>query len=660
MRTFTIRSGAPGAFRIDYEKELNPEQLEAVVCPEGPALVLAGAGTGKTRTVTYRVARLIESGMKPDSLMLVTFTNKAAREMLQRVESVLGLNLRGLWGGTFHHIGNILLRRHAKLLGYESNYSILDREDAVDLVDTCVADAGIDKQRWRFPKADIVQSIISLTVNTGDSIARVVSTRMPHFIPMAEEIEKVAVRYELRKQELNVMDFDDLLSNWLRLMREQPAVLEQYGSQFRQILVDEYQDTNYIQAAIIDLMASSHKNLFVVGDDAQSIYSFRGADFENIISFPKRYADARVFRLTTNYRSTPEILSLANASIRQNRRQFKKELHAVRPEGQSPALLAVRDVYQQAGFVAQRMMDLHGDGMDFGKMAVLYRSHYQSMEIQMELTRHGIPFEIRSGLRFFEQAHIKDVTAYLRIAVNPKDEIAWFRVLRLIPGVGKVSAKKIGAALIPMDDPLGGLIEGAADKLVRKASRKDFDRMIELMARLRAPDIQANPAEMIRMVMAGGYEEYLFAEYPNASARVEDIEQLAEYSTAYAGTAELLSSLALVSTMGDNAADDEGENEKVVLSSIHQAKGLEWAVVFLIWLCEGRFPSARAVSEQDEEEERRLFYVATTRAREELYLLYPRSAPGAGGTMLLGPSRFILELPGNVYERCAVEERYVY
>ncbi len=658
MKKYVITHRTPGKFQIDYEKELNAEQYQAVAHESGAGLVLAGAGTGKTRTVTYRVARLMETGISPASILLLTFTNKAAREMLQRVELVLKANLRGLWGGTFHHVGNLILRRHADQIGFNRNFSILDREDASDLIESCVNELGIDRKKWQFPKAGILQTLIGLSANTGDSLEQTVTSRMPHFVGLLNDISRVAERYQTRKLTLNLMDFDDLLTNWLRLFEEHPRVLEYYGLQFQHVLVDEYQDTNRLQARLIDLLASVHGNVFVVGDDAQSIYSFRGASFENIISFPERYPEVTVYRLTTNYRSTPQVLALANASIRNNRRQFPKDLHAVRSDGEIPSLVPVRDVYQQSEFVIQRVLDLNAEGLSFKDMAVLYRSHYHSMEIQMELTKHGIPFEIRSGLRFFEQAHVKDVTAYLRIVVNPFDELAWVRVLRLIPGVGKVTAHRIAGTVMGAAEPLGALLEGAADRLVKRNMRVPFDRFLEVMARLRNTEMTERPAEMIREVMASGYEEHLQANYPNAASRAEDIEQLAQYASGYRNVEALLSELALMSTTGEASEDESYEKDRLILSSVHQAKGLEWAAVFVVWLSEGRFPSARSTRAEDEEEERRLFYVAATRAKDELYLIHPASAAGYGGLSFLSPSRFLAELPEAVYERCEVSERY--
>ena len=658
MKKFTITNRPTGGFHIDYERELNPEQYAAVSGADGPSLVLAGAGTGKTRTVTYRVAWLVESGLSPGAMLLVTFTNKAAREMLQRVESVLRTSLHGLWGGTFHHIGNLILRRHAESIGFKSNYSILDREDSKDLIDSCVGDLGIDRKKWNFPKADVVQTIVSLASNTGRPLESVVIDGFPHFAGLTGELSRVAERYRTKKQELNLMDFDDLLTHWVRLFEEHDEIRARYAGRFEQVLVDEYQDTNHVQARIVDLTASEHGNVFVVGDDAQSIYSFRGADFENILSFPERYPEARLFRLTTNYRSTPQVLGLANASIRHNRRQFPKDLHAVRPDGEPPMLVPLRDVSQQARFVVQRIKEMAMEGRSLREIAVLYRSHYHSMEIQMELTRHGVPFEIRSGLRFFEQAHIKDVTSYLRIVANPNDELAWSRALRLLPGVGKVTTRKVLSVLLAAADPLAALLDGAADRLIKKSARPHFDRFLEMMVRLRDPSFMDRPSEMIREVMRSGYEEVLYAAYPNAASRAEDVEQLAQYATGFENVDALLSELALVSTVGEGTAEDVHDEERVVLSSIHQAKGLEWEGVFLVWLCEGRFPSGRSTTQAQEEEERRLFYVAVTRARDELYLCYPASGSGHGGLTFFSPSRFLSELPENVFERCVVEDAW--
>jgi len=360
--------------------------------------------------------------------------------MLSRVELLLKRDVKGICGGTFHHVGNMILRKHAKLIGDESNYTILDRGDSKGLIDSCVGEAKIDVKARRFPKAELLQSIFGLTTNTGRKIVNVVAYNYSQFESLTDEIEGIARLYKERKRKHNLMDFDDLLYYWWKLLSENADVAERYARKFLHVLVDEYQDTNLLQAKIIDILASRHRNLMVVGDDSQSIYSFRGAHFQNIIKFHKVYPDAKLYKLEINHRSTPEILNLANESIANAKEKFDKTLQPKRPEGQKPIVIPVSTVYEQASFIAQRMLELREEGLSLNEMAVLYRSHYQSMEIQMELTKRGIPFEIRSGIRFFEEAHIKDVLAHLKIFHNPRDEISWNRVLKLLEKIGPRTA----------------------------------------------------------------------------------------------------------------------------------------------------------------------------------------------------------------------------
>ena len=662
MRTYKVRPH----FLLDYEGELNPQQLAVVKAARGPILVIAGAGSGKTRVVTYRVAYLIESGVDPASILLVTFTNKAAREMLHRV----GLLVPGagevggrVWGGTFHHIGNRILRRHAPLVGYEPNYTILDREDAKSLMEACITDLKINPKGSRFPKGEVLEDLLGLAINRRRPIDDLVLERYPFFYELLDDIRAVTERYRKRKRELNAMDFDDLLFYWEALLREHPEVRARYGEQFQHVLVDEYQDTNLIQADIVDLLAGRHKNLMVVGDDSQSIYSFRGANFANILSFPERYPEARVFKLELNYRSTPQILQLANVSIMQNRYQFPKELQTVRSAGAMPSLFPAQDVMEQASFVAERVAEIHEGGTPLSQIAVLYRAHYHSMELQMELTRRGIPFEVRSGLRFFEQAHIKDVSAYLKIICNPSDELAWKRVLQLYPRVGKATAEKIWRMISSgASDPRMAVDAKEVGQKIPAGVRENWRLFSRTLARLRDPKMTSDPAGMIELVLKEGYEAYLQSRYPNYESRTDDLRQLAAFAGQYSSCQDFLSELALLTSMEGETTPVRGrdENGTVKLSSVHQAKGLEWSVVFIIWLAEGRFPSLRSLSEsggEGEEEERRLFYVAVTRARDELYLCYPRFAPDRGGReMIQRPSRFISELSGKGYERLATDD----
>jgi DNA helicase-2/ATP-dependent DNA helicase PcrA len=634
---------------IDYEKELNPEQRRVVMEEAGPLLVIAGAGSGKTRTLTYRVARLVEKGVPPERILLATFTNKAARSMLSRVSSLIGREIGGLWGGTFHRCAHLTLRAHADRLGYERNFSILDSEDSRQLLNTCIAECGLAEKSEKFPRGEVVGEMISLAVNTEAPLEEVIGNRFPFFLHRTEEIAAVAERYRERKRALNVMDFDDLLFNWRELLLRFPEVLEAYAGRFLHVLVDEYQDTNRLQAEIMDLIASGHRNLMVVGDDSQSIYSFRGANFENIMRFPERYPDCRIFKLETNYRSTPEILRLANLCIENNENQFQKTLKAIREGGIRPVLAPAKNVLQQADFVAQRILELHRSGIPLGEIAVLYRAHYHSMEVQMEMTRRGIPFEIRSGIRFFEQAHIKDVTCYLRILVNPLDEMAWRRVLALYGKIGKVTAEKVWRFVSAQADPRTAIL---ADGFAKSAARTAIPGLARFQEtfRLLQDSADAGPVELIDAVLKSGYSDLLRERYSDAASREEDLIQLAGFSSRFGSLADFLSELALLTNMTEEDSREGVPGDRVVLSSIHQAKGLEWTAVLMIWCSEGMMPLARALKEPGgEEEERRLFYVATTRAKDELYLCYPLTDYSRGmGHLPVSPSRFILELsPGT-------------
>jgi len=653
-------------FLLDYDGELNPQQLAVVKATGGPILVIAGAGSGKTRVVTYRVAYLIESGVDPSRILLLTFTNKAAREMLQRVE-LLVPNAGGaggrVWGGTFHHIGNRILRRHAPLVGYQPNYSILDRDDAKKLMNSCLSDLKINPRKSRFPKGEVIGSLWGLAVNTRKPIAEIVLERVPYFHGFLDDIQAVVERYRNRKRELNVMDFDDLLFYWETLLREHPEVRKRYNEQFQHLLVDEYQDTNRLQADVLDLLAKQYGNIMVVGDDSQSIYSFRGANFANILTFPERYPGSKIYKLEVNYRSTPEILHLANTSIVHNRYQFPKELQTIRPPGSRPFLVPVQDIMEQASFVAQKLEEINQQGVPLAQMAVLYRAHYHSMELQMELSRRRIPYEVRSGLRFFEQAHIKDVSSYLKITSNPLDELAWKRVLLLYPKIGKSTAHKIWQMVLSgFLNPQTAMDAPEVLQKIPGRVRENWRLFSRTLSMLRDLEKTSGPGAMIERVLQEGYESYLQSKYPDYESRMDDLRQLAAFAYRYSSCQDFLSELALLTSLEGESTPVRGrdENGTVKLSSVHQAKGLEWSVVFIIWLAEGRFPSVRSLLEsggEGEEEERRLFYVAITRARDKLFLCYPRFAPDRGRrNMIQRPSRFIAELSGVGYERFAPEE----
>jgi DNA helicase-2/ATP-dependent DNA helicase PcrA len=695
VRKYTLKPAVrpQKTYRVPYEDQLNHEQLEVVMAGDGPMLVIAGAGSGKTRTLTYRVSRLIEDGVDPSDILLVTFTNKASREMLSRVEQLVTIDTRRIWGGTFHSIGNRLLRRYAEPLGYRSNFTILDDEDSKEMMESAISSLGIKTLEKRFPKGDVLLDIYSFLINTRTPLELHLEQNYPHFMVYTDEMVNVFRRYKERKRDANAMDFDDLLVFWKVLLDDHEAVSEALKRRFRSILVDEYQDTNKLQADIIDAMASVKRNVMVVGDDAQSIYSFRGASFENILTFPLRFPEATIYKLETNYRSTRQILNLANSSIARNRFQFRKELHAVRGDGPDPAVVGVDDVYEQANFIAQRILELRDEGEKLSDIAVLYRSHYQSLELQMELSRRLIPYEIRSGVRFFEQAHIKDVLAYLKIVTNTRDELSWKRTLKLYPKVGEKTAAEVWGRISEAVNPLEKFLRGM-DVSGRGVS-ESLRSLRSVLGLLDGEGMKHNPSESIRTVVERGYGDYARAKFANAQARLDDLEQLSQYALRYEDVTQFLDEVALANPIaGEDVATVGPEDEKIVLSSVHQAKGLEWRVVFVMWLADGRFPSQRALRVPGgiirvepsrvhdalpllegavddapvideagtrelvipgEEEERRLFYVAITRAMQELYLVFPVMARDRSGMdILMEPSRFVRELPGEVYEKWVI------
>jgi DNA helicase-2/ATP-dependent DNA helicase PcrA len=664
-RDYVLQPFQPAVdLQIDYAAELNEQQHAAVTAPPGPSLVIAGAGSGKTRTLTYRVAFLLEQGIPPDRILLLTFTNKAAKEMMLRVTDLLGQKMEALWGGTFHSIGNRVLRRYSDFLGYQRDFTIMDREDARHLITTCIAEAGIDRKKIEFPKAEVLGEIISMSLNTRKPLRQFLEHEYDYFSNVAPRIEDVEKRYAARKRDANAMDFDDLLALWLKLLEEHEDVRETYQRRFQFILVDEYQDTNKLQSDLIDLLAARHHNVMVVGDDAQSIYAWRGANYQNILKFPERYPETKIYKIETNYRSTPEILTVANAAIAANTQQFTKELAPARKSGNRPALVVCEDASQQALFITQRVLQLHEEGVSLHKMAVLYRSHFHALELQLELTRRQIPFTITSGVRFFEQAHVKDVTAYLKMATNPRDELSFKRIAQLLPGIGAKGADKLwktfekGSAARgasgprESETPVALQLQSCAESVPKKAA-VPWAQLVATMAQLEQE--KADASKMIRLVIDAGYDEHLKENYTNYLSRSEDLQGLASFANQFKTIEDFLTQLALLTNVD---AEDERpvqkDDEELRLSTIHQAKGLEFDAVFVIMLCEGLFPTSRSLEFPDAiEEERRLMYVAITRARNELYLTYPliRTAPG-GVPERQEPSRFLAEIPSDLVEEC--------
>jgi DNA helicase-2/ATP-dependent DNA helicase PcrA len=637
---------------IDFEKALNEEQYSVVTAEDGPMLVLAAAGTGKTRTLVYRVAYLVEHGIAADRILLLTFTNKAAREMLDRSTSLVGLGISGVWGGTFHHMANRMLRRYGSLLGYPADYTILDRDDSRTLVSECVKMLGF--QGKEFPKRDVLLQIFGSAANTEQPIEDIVDERFHELEVDAADIVAVHRAFVERKKGLGAMDFDDMLTKCLQLFREHPDVLERYQQQFIYVLVDEYQDTNTIQAQLVDSIAERHRNLMVVGDDFQSIYSWRGADFRNILSFSDRYADAREFRLETNYRSVPEILDVANACIAGNPEQFQKVLRPTRESYKKPKVATLRDGDDQARYVVGQISKFLGEGYRASEIAVLYRAHFHAMEVQLALARANIPYIITSGVRFFEQAHIKDVCSLLRILENPSDELAFSRLIQLLGGVGPMTAIKIWKKLGRNFDVSSKPQQGIVEQSLKSRAKEGWKEIRSVFPASKEADTAEEGGREIEAFLECFYAQYAEATFENADRRIDDVHELAAFIRKFDSVENFLSEVALLTNM--DAESDRIRNgnsdDCIRLSTVHQAKGLEWAAVVVLWVTDGMFPSSRAINESEggESEERRLFYVAVTRAKDELCLCVPElRRMRDGGIYYCEPSRYVEELdPGLI------------
>jgi DNA helicase-2/ATP-dependent DNA helicase PcrA len=645
-----------------FARDLNPTQRAAAMADDGYHLILAGPGSGKTRVITYRVAYLIAKGVAPESILQVTFTRRAAREMVNRLEGLIGPQAVKVWAGTFHHIGNRILRRSAETLGYTPNFTILDSEDQRDLIGLALDDVGIGKAGKLSPKPAVVQHLVSFAFNVQRPLSEIIAERNPNLADFIEPIERAAESYARRKLAANCMDYDDLLGLWARLLRDFPEQRNRLGRMFSQVLVDETQDTNRVQAEIVETIAREGAgNLTAVGDDAQSIYRFRGADYDNILKFPDRNPNVTIHKLERNYRSTPEIVAFTNASIALNSSGFAKHLTSTREPGPKPMVVPAADSYEEADVICQMIVDAHEQGVGLSRMAVLYRNHHDSILLQGELVQRGIPYTVRSGQRFFEQAHIKDVLAYLRILSNPRDQTAWRRLLLLLPGIGPAKASALEAKLAESADPLAALATAELMAAVPTKSKGAYAGFVADLRKVLAANPEANPCAAISAILQGGYPAIVRAKYERPDNRIADVEQLAVLAARYDDLEKLIADLLLAGDVYGVDSVDSGEPaEHLVLSTIHQAKGLEWSRVFMLRLVEDGFPSARALIEPDgEEEERRIFYVGITRAMDELALVYPLtvSRPGRGGTILSTPSRFITEVDSTLVETVAVESQ---
>jgi DNA helicase-2/ATP-dependent DNA helicase PcrA len=653
METYTLRRRPDAAlaprFRIDYANELNDAQYLAATTLEGPVLVIAGAGSGKTRTLTYRVARLVESGVPPGQILLLTFTRKAAEQMLARASVLVGGNCDRVAGGTFHSFANTVLRRMGRAVNLAPSFTILDRSDAEDVVNLLRARAGLDRKERRFPRKNAILNVFSMAVNRSLSIETLIEKDYGHLADHLDALLRLGAAYTAYKREQGLVDYDDLLVLLRDLLRDHADVAAQLSRTFRYVMVDEYQDTNKLQAEIVRGLAVEHANVMAVGDDSQSIYSFRGANFRNIMDFEQLFPGTHVITLDENYRSTQPILRLANAIIDRAPEKYTKVLHTRRVDGDTPVLVQCADEGAQARFVCQRILELREEGTSLDAIAVLFRSSYHSFDLELELQRHDLPFVKRGGFKFMETAHVKDVLAHLRLLANPRDAVSWHRVLLLLDGLGPKTAADIYAHVGAAADLLDAVARlGTYPR--HGAYTKELARLAELLTEITLDEL---PVEERVGRIVGFYVPMLRHKHPeDFPKREKDLEHFLTIAARYRSLDTLLADMALeppTDSVGDVLAADLDEG-LLTLSTIHSAKGLEWQAVFVIGMVDGRFPSLYNLRSEDEvEEERRLLYVAATRAKEHLYLSYPIDIYDRATGMVLGkPSRFLEGLPSAV------------
>jgi DNA helicase-2/ATP-dependent DNA helicase PcrA len=641
-------------YKIDYKNILNPAQYEAVITTEGPVLVIAGAGTGKTQTLVYRVARLVESGVNPQSILLLTFTRKAAQEMLRRAASLIDSRCEKVSGGTFHSFANMILRKFAEKIGYPSNFTILDQSDAEDVINLIRTNLGFDKQRKRFPKKQTLYDIISLAINKQTTIEHILSTQYPQFIEFLDDIKLLKEEYEKFKKKNALLDYDDLLLKLKELLEKDEDFRRYIHKNYKYIMVDEYQDTNKLQAEIVKLLGGTSRNIMVVGDDSQSIYSFRGANFKNIIDFPKDFPDARIITIEENYRSTQAILNFTNQIIASMIEKYPKRLYTRNEFGELPSIIAAQNTTLESKFVVDKILELREEGISLMDIAVLFRSGYISYDLEIELNKAGIPYRKFGGIKFIETAHIKDLISFLRILNNPIDKISWFRILQLLSGIGPKKARAL------TDE-----IEEAVNN--HKFSFNSFlkdkslpDSVFKLFSVLNeASGKSLSPSERLNIILPF-YEPILREKYDDFQKRLKDLEIFQAIADRYRSLNLFLDDLALEPpTQSVYDIESPGsEDEFLTLSTIHSAKGLEWHSVFVIGVVEGFFPNTRASeSFEDIEEERRLLYVACTRAKRNLFISYPLVMfSRIDGVTYSKKSRFIAPIDLEYYEEWVINE----
>ncbi len=636
--------------RIDYRKVLNSAQYEAVTFGAGPLLVIAGAGSGKTRTLTYRVARLVEEGITPSTILLLSFTRKASQEMLRRASLLLDKRCQEVSGGTFHSFANGILRRFANRIGFPQGFSIIDRADSEDLISLIRKEVGSADEGHTLPRKATLASIFSRTVNTGINLEDIIYEEYPHFSAQREHIQQIWQLYGTRKHEHHFLDYDDLLVYLHRLLREHEDVRERLALHYEYLMVDEYQDTNRIQADIVTLLAAPRNNVMVVGDDAQSIYAFRGANFKNIIDFPNRFPGTRIIKLEENYRSLQPILDVTNALIAPAAEKYSKHLFTRRSGGKPPTLVAAAGENAQSRFIVREIARLKNQGLSLQRIAVLFRASFHSFDLELELSRGGIPFVKVGGFKFSESAHIKDVIAHMKILASPRDRLSWYRVLLLVKKIGPQSAQRIFEAVLAEGKGATGLLTAK----LKPKSNPALDRLKELIT---AMDAQPGHAVAQQgLLVLKYYLPILQEHYDDHPRRIRDIEQLISIMERYDERLDdFLADMALeppnTAISGEMAADPVIE-DRLTLSTIHSAKGLEWDTVFIIWALDGRFPTYQSIEKPESmEEERRLMYVAATRAQHQLFITYPQEVfDRATQSVLYEPSRFLEAVPADLME----------
>lgn len=638
-------------FQRHVEGALNEAQFRAVTAGDGPHRVVAGAGTGKTRTLVYRVAWLVHRGIAPESILLLTFTRRAAQEMLRRAATLLDDRCRRVGGGTYHGFANQVLRRHGERLGFHNRFTILDRSDAVDLMGILRSEAELDKTGERFPRASTLVDLLSKHVNTQRPVRQLMEEGLPQFLDHLDDVIRLQGLYKRRKKEQQVMDYDDLLVHLRDLLVEHAEVRQSLAQRYRHVLVDEYQDTNRLQAHISALLSTAHRNIMVVGDDAQAIYGFRGASFRNILDFPKIFADCHDTVLEQNYRSVQPILDLGNAVLQSARQKLDKRLFSHVEGSERPVLLRAVDEVAQSDFVSRRILELREEGVPLGSMAVLVRAAWHANALELELQNRNIPYRKFGGIRFVEAAHVKDLIAVLRLAVNPTDDTSWFRVLQFFEGIGPKTARSITDHVIERGGDPRVLVQ---PKLTAKKYGKDLGALSELLASISDPDLALSAcltAAVERM------EQWLPQRYDDAQLRAKDFEVLQIVGDRYGDLERFLADLAIEPPdFSRSRPTDDDEDEALTVSTVHSAKGLEWHTVFVMNMNTGRFPAYQALNDEDDlDEERRLFYVAVTRAKRRLYLLKPEELTTRGQGWQVGELSPLLadlrDLPRLVEER---------